>query len=173
MVVTTDERLAADVEAALAELLPDAPRAEICRAALATSGAVLIADTPAEALDFVNRYAPEHLSVMTRDAAVDARAVRTAGTTFVGASASVAFGDYMTGANHVLPTAGRARSFSGLSTMHYLRSYTIQEIDIAGARALADDVAVLADAEGLPGHAAAAKAAAVATAGAADGGGLP
>jgi histidinol dehydrogenase len=77
----------------------------------------------------------------------------------VGPAASVAFGDYMTGANHVLPTAGRARSFSGLSTSHYLRSYTIQEIDAAGAASMAGDVAILAEAEGLPAHAAAAKAA--------------
>jgi histidinol dehydrogenase len=68
----------------------------------------------------------------------------------------VAFGDYLTGANHVLPTAGRARSFSGLSTVHYLRSYTIQEITAAGAAAMATDVARLAEAEGLPAHAAAA-----------------
>jgi histidinol dehydrogenase len=160
VVVTIDEELAADVETALAELLLDAPRADICRQALATSGAVLLAGSLAEGLDFVNRYAPEHLSVMTTNAAVDARAVRTAGTTFVGPSASVAFGDYMSGANHVLPTAGRARSFSGLSTMHYLRSYTIQEIDLEGAAAMVGDVAILADAEGLPAHAAAAKAAA-------------
>jgi histidinol dehydrogenase len=159
VVVTTDDGLAADVEAILAELLADTPRADICRRALATSGAVLIADSLSSALDFVARYAPEHLSVMTRNAAVDARAIRTAGTTFVGPAASVAFGDYMTGANHVLPTAGRARSFSGLSTSHYLRSYTIQEIDAAGAASMAGDVAILAEAEGLPAHAAAAKAA--------------
>ncbi len=68
--------------------------------------------------------------------------MRTAGTTFVGPFASVAFGDYLTGANHVLPTGGRAHSFSGLSTAHYLRSYTIQEISAAGAGALASDVEV-------------------------------
>jgi histidinol dehydrogenase len=157
--VTTDASLASEVERALTELLAVTPRAEVCRRALATSGAVLIADAMDVALDFVNRYAPEHLSVMTRDAAADARAVRTAGTVFVGPAASVAFGDYMSGANHVLPTAGRARSFSGLSTIHYLRSYTIQEIDRAGAAAMAADVALLADVEGLPAHAAAARAA--------------
>jgi histidinol dehydrogenase len=76
----------------------------------------------------------------------------------VGPSASVAFGDYMTGANHVLPTAGRAHSFSGLSTLNYLRSFTIQEIDAEGAASMADDVAALAAVEGLPAHAAAAAA---------------
>jgi histidinol dehydrogenase len=93
---------------------------------------------------------------MTRTAAADADRIPTAGTTFVGPWASVAFGDYLTGANHVLPTSGRARSFSGLSTHHFLRSWTVQEIDADGAAALADDVAVLAAAEGLPAHGAAA-----------------
>ena len=89
---------------------------------------------------------------MTTNATADAKSVGTAGTIFVGAAASVAFGDYLTGANHVLPTAGRAKSFSGLSTLHYLRSFTIQEIEANGADAMADDVAVLAEAEGLQAH---------------------
>lgn len=154
--MTTSSRLASEAEAALAELLATAPRAEISRQALRTSGAILVADSLDEALDFTERYAPEHLSVMTADAATDARRTRTAGTTFVGPAASVAFGDYLTGANHVLPTGGAARRFSGLSTRHFLRSHTIQEIEPAGAHSMASDVALLAGAEGLPAHAAAA-----------------
>jgi len=158
VLVTTSEALAGAAEAALATELSSAPRREICAKAFATSGAILIASDVDEAIAFTNAYAPEHLSVMTADATGDARRVTTAGTTFVGPSASVAFGDYMTGANHVLPTAGRARSFSGLSTLNYLRSYTIQEIDPEGASAMSDDVMTLAAAEGLPAHAAAADA---------------
>jgi histidinol dehydrogenase len=156
VMVTTSERVARETEAALARQLDDAPRAEICRQAFAAAGAILTADSLDQAIDFTVRWAPEHLSVMTADADAVARRVPTAGTTFVGGFASVAFGDYMTGGNHVLPTAGRARSFSGLSTTHFLRSFTIQEIDERGAAALAGDVAVLAEAEGLPAHAAAA-----------------
>ena len=158
VLVTTSQTVASAVEEALVAELATAPRAEICRQAFATSGAILLADDVDEAIDFANRYAAEHLSVMTDDALTDARRVSTAGTAFVGPAASVAFGDYLTGANHVLPTAGRARSFSGLSTLNYLRSYTIQEIDPQGAAAMADDVATLAGAEGLPAHAAAAAA---------------
>ena len=158
VLVTTSAAFAPAVEAALAAELATAPRAEICIQAFATQGAILIADGIDAAIDFVNRYAPEHLSVMTTAAGADARRVTTAGTTFVGPAASVVFGDYMTGANHVLPTAGRARSFSGLATLNFLRSYTIQEIGAAGAAAMADDVVALATAEGLPAHAAAAAA---------------
>ena len=117
-----------------------------------------MAATLDEAVAFARAWAPEHLSVMTADPSSVASRIPTAGTTFVGSWASVAFGDYMTGANHVLPTAGRARSFSGLSAQHYLRSYTVQEITEEGAAGLAGDVALLAEAEGLPAHAAAARA---------------
>jgi histidinol dehydrogenase len=158
VVVTTSARLASLTEREIASQLSETPRADVCRQALAACGAVLVADSPDEAVSFTNAYAAEHLSVMTASALADARKVRTAGTTFVGPAASVAFGDYMTGANHVLPTMGRARSFSGLSTLNYLRSFTIQEITTAGARAMADDVERLALAEGLPAHAAAARA---------------
>ena len=158
VVVTTSSEVADAAEAALARLLAEAPRADIARRAFADAGGILVADTIEEALDFTDRFAPEHLSIMTADAATQARRLRNAGTTFVGPAASVAFGDYMTGANHVLPTAGLARSFSGLAAQHYLRSFTIQEIDEAGASAMAEDVGLLADAEGLPAHAAAARA---------------
>jgi histidinol dehydrogenase len=158
VVVTTSESLPQEVTTELGLLLASTPRAAIARRALAEAGGILVADSMAEALQFVDDFAPEHLSIMSRDAAGQARAIRHAGTIFVGGAASVVFGDYLTGANHVLPTAGRARSFSGLATHHYLRSFTIQEIDSDAAAAMAGDVAALADAEGLPAHAGAARA---------------
>ena len=144
------------VRDAIATQLAEAPRREVAAAALAGNGAVLVAADLNEAVAFTRAWAAEHLSVMTADAAVVASRITTAGTTFVGPFASVAFGDYLTGSNHVLPTGGRARSFSGLSVQHYLRSYTVQEITAQGAAAMADDVALLAEAEGLPAHGAAA-----------------
>ena len=158
VVVSTSERVARESAAALERLLAEAPRAEIARTALRSYGGIVVAATPEEALAFTDAFAPEHLSIMTTEAAGQARALRNAGTTFVGGAASVAFGDYLTGANHVLPTAGRSRSFSGLGIQHYLRSFTIQEMTDEAAAALAEDVGLLADAEGLPAHAAAARA---------------
>ena len=158
VLVSTSEAVAKATCDALVRLLVEAPRRDVAAASLGRTGAVLTADSMDEALRFTERFAPEHLSIMTADALTLAGRVRNAGTIFVGGEASVAFGDYLTGANHVLPTAGRARSFSGLSTQHFLRAFTIQEIDEAGARSLADDVVRLALAEGLPAHAAAASA---------------
>ena len=124
VLVTTSAQLAANVEVALVDQLQSAPRAEICIQAFRSAGAILTADSLEEAMVFTRRYAPEHLSIMTVDAAADAKCVGTAGTIFVGAAASVAFGDYLTGANHVLPTAGRAKSFSGLCSSRQTRAST-------------------------------------------------
>lgn len=164
VLVTTSEGLARTVALAVERRLAAAPRAATIRQALTSFGALLVAESMDDAIAFTERFAPEHLSIMTRAAADQARTVRNAGTIFVGPSASVAFGDYATGANHVLPTAGRARSFSGLSTHHFLRSFTIQEIDARGGAALAEDVERMAEAEGLPAHADAARARASASA---------
>ncbi|TVP54662.1 MAG: histidinol dehydrogenase [Gemmatimonadales bacterium] len=146
------------VRVALAEQVARAPRAEIIRSALADRGAILLAASRAEALDLSQAYAAEHLTIFTDDPRGDLDTQTTAGTVFVGEPSTVAFGDYMTGANHVLPTAGRSRAFSGLSVLEFLRFYTWQELTPEAAALMADDVGLLADAEGLPGHAAAARA---------------
>ena len=134
------------------------PRAGIVIEALAAAGGVLVADSTDEQVTFANDYAAEHLQVQCADAGPMLARLRNAGTVFVGASSSVAFGDYMTGANHVLPTGGLARSFSGLSTLDFVRWTSWQVVTPAAARTLAEPVGLFADAEGLPGHAAAARA---------------
>lgn len=128
--------------------------------ALERHGALLEVDSTGEALAFAQEYAPEHLLLITRDAALLADRVTTAGSVFIGASSSVAFGDYVTGANHVLPTAGFARSRSGLSTEDFVRWTTLQHVSPAAARRLAPTVTALAITEGLETHAAAAQLAA-------------
>ena len=157
IVIATSERAACAIERALAAALPAQPRAAICAQALSGQGAVLWTDSLDAAIAFANDYAAEHLLLLADPDAALVR-LRNAGTVFVGACASVAFGDYMTGANHVLPTGGLARSYSGLSTADFMRWTTYQRVSPAAAARLADDVGAFADAEGLPGHAAAARA---------------
>ena len=156
--VTTSERAVNDIVSALAAALATQPRADICRAALMGQGAVLSAGSLAEAIAFANEYAPEHLLLLVEAPDDALAALRNAGTVFVGATASVAFGDYMTGANHVLPTGGLARCYSGLSTLDFVRWTTYQRVSRDAAARLADDVGLFADAEGLPGHALTARA---------------
>lgn len=148
------DRIAAEIE----RLLPVQSRRAIIEQALAARGAVLGAASTPEAVAFINAFAPEHLLLATSDADAVLADVRGAGTVFVGESSSVSFGDYMTGANHVLPTGGLARSYSGLSTLDFIRWTTYQRVDPDAAARLSSDVAAFADAEQLPGHAAAARA---------------
>ena len=146
------------LESELAAQLASAPRAGIARQAFAGRGALLQARTSSEALSFAEAWAPEHLLLAVEDPDAMLPLVRNAGTVFLGQSASVAFGDYLTGANHVLPTAGSARSYSGLSTTDFMRFTTYQRVSRAAASAMAAATATLADIEGLPAHASAARA---------------
>jgi len=157
VLLAVGETIADRVVAELERLLPVQSRRGIIEQALADRGAVLTAPTTKDALTFANEFAAEHLLLATRDAETLLADVRSAGTVFVGEASSVAFGDYMTGANHVLPTGGLARSYSGLSTLDFVRWTTYQRVDPGAAARLAHDVAAFADAEHLPAHAAAAR----------------
>ncbi len=156
--VLVGDRLAKMVERELAAAAAAQPRRAIVEGALASAGGVLIAASLDEAVRFASDYAPEHLLLLVDDPVSALAAVRNAGTVFLGAASSVAFGDYKTGANHLLPTGGLAPAYSRLSTLDFVRWTTYQRIEPAAARALAPDVAVFAESEGLPAHAAAARA---------------
>ncbi|MBX6331009.1 MAG: histidinol dehydrogenase, partial [Gemmatimonadaceae bacterium] len=158
VVVLVAPAAAASVERAVDRALAGQPRGAIIREALASRGALITCETLDEAIVVANRYAPEHLLLAVRDPEAALRVVRNAGTVFLGETSSVAFGDYMTGANHVLPTGGAARAYSGLSTLDFMRWTTYQRVTPAAAARLAPDVGIFADAEGLPAHAAAARA---------------
>jgi histidinol dehydrogenase len=158
VLLAVGDTIADRVVAELEKLLPVQERRTIIDQALAACAAVLTAPTTAAALAFSNELAPEHLLLATTDAELLLGSVRSTGTVFVGESSSVAFGDYMTGANHVLPTVGLARSYSGLSTLDFVRWTTYQRVDRDAAARLSADVSNFADAEQLPAHAAAARA---------------
>src|SRR5262249_39701562 len=136
VLVATSSVLADAVASALVGLVRTAPRAAIVREALAARGGLLTADTVDEAIAFAAEYAPEHALICCRDSGA-VEQLRNAGTIFVGGTSSVAFGDYMTGANHVLPTGGLARGYSGLSTLDFYRWTTWQRVDRDAAVRLA------------------------------------
>ncbi len=163
VLVGTPEQVSALSDALEVETLAQiaqAPRAPIVRESLAARGAIVSVGSIADGVAFANEWAAEHLLLVVAEPirASTLAALRSAGTIFVGEASSVAFGDYMTGANHVLPTAGAGRSYSGLSTLDFVRWTTWQEVSPAAAASLAQDVGAFADAEGLPAHAAAARA---------------
>ena len=157
VVIAIGQDVADEITARLMNALPLQERRDIVEESLRTRGAVLCATDMDQAVTFSNDFAPEHLLLAVSNARDLLPRFRNAGTVFVGEHSSVAFGDYMTGANHVLPTGGLARSYSGLSVLDFIRWTTYQVIDSAAAERLSDDVAIFADAEGLPAHAGAAR----------------
>lgn len=152
VLVTTDEALVQSVDKEVTRLLGDAPRKEIITTALGQSGYVLAEDIDA-AVSAMDRIAPEHLSIMVEDPLTVLNAVKNAGSIFVGPYAPVAAGDYASGTNHVLPTAGYAKTYSGLNVGHFCKTSTVQIIDRRGLDAIGNVIETIADAEGLFAHA--------------------
>jgi histidinol dehydrogenase len=144
----TRERVIAAVEAQLGRL----PRAGIARAALAQSRAV-VCDTPEDAAEVANTYAPEHLILQTDNAERLVGLVRHAGSIFVGSWTPEAAGDYAAGPNHTLPTGGAGRAYGGVTVEAFQKTTTILRASPQGAAAMAPAVERLAALEGLDAHA--------------------
>lgn len=158
VLVSTSRDLIEQVEAELGSQLATLPTAPTARAALANGYAVLARDID-EAIALADRFAPEHLEVLTRDAEAVAKRCAHYGGIFVGPGAAEVVGDYGVGPNHTLPTGGAARSSAGLSVLHFLRTRTwLAMSDRAAATDLYRDTARLARIEGLEAHARAAEA---------------
>ncbi|QSR26120.1 histidinol dehydrogenase [Nocardioides aromaticivorans] len=156
VLVTTSERLAADVEHELEQQVAATKHTDRITTSLGgrQSGIVLVRDLE-QGLDVVNAYAAEHLEIHTEDAADWAARVRNAGAIFVGPYAPVSLGDYCAGSNHVLPTAGCACHSSGLSVRAFTKSVHVIDYSAAALDEVAGHVVTLAEAEDLPGHGAA------------------
>lgn len=152
LLVTTDAAFAERVLAEVAVWLATASRATILERALGEHGRVVLAPTLDAAIDFVNAYAPEHLSVDVEPLEPTVARLRNAGSLFVGRWAPESAGDYATGANHVLPTGGLARASGGLSVEAYGKYTQVQRVTREGLASIRSTVAALAEAEGLLAH---------------------
>jgi histidinol dehydrogenase len=152
LLVTTSKALAAKVQVEVGTQLQQLPRANAARVSIQRSGAIVLAPSMAAACDFVNRFAPEHLSLPSNSAGL-LKKCQAAGAIFVGAWAAQSLGDYASGSNHVLPTGGWARRRGGLSVSDFVKCISVQSITRRGFARLADTVQTLARAEGLQAHA--------------------
>ena len=141
------DRVALEVERQCAEL----PRAEIAQQALAQSRLIAVASL-AQAVEVSNRYAPEHLILQVTAPRVLLDGIESAGSVFLGAWTPESVGDYCSGSNHVLPTYGYARSYSGVSVASYQKQITVQELSADGLRGIGPCTATLAAAEQLEAH---------------------
>jgi histidinol dehydrogenase len=157
VLITTDPKLAKRVAAEVDRQLAGLATAGTARASLANFGAAIVVEGLEEALDLVERIAPEHLQLVGHNAEVLALHVRAAGAIFLGGSTPEVFGDYMAGPSHVLPTCGSARFASALGVEDFLRRSHVLRFSAGAASHRAAAAATLAEAEGLPAHAASAR----------------
>ncbi len=153
ILLTPDAGLARATAAAVETLLPTLPRAAIAGASWRDHGAVIVTRDLAEAAALSDRLAPEHLEICTADPEATTALVRHAGAIFIGGWTPEAAGDYVSGPNHVLPTARSARFSSGLSVLDFLKRTTLSRLSPAALAAIGPAAVRLAEAEGLSAHA--------------------
>jgi histidinol dehydrogenase len=156
LLIATSEKIAAAVGAEVKKQAETAPRKEIVLKALNNSGYIIAGDLR-EAVAISNTVAPEHLSIQVADTLPVLSGIRNAGAIFVGPYTPVACGDYASGTNHVLPTAGYARQYSGLDVHHFCKTSSVQILSREGLESIGNTIETLATAEGLSAHAASVK----------------
>jgi histidinol dehydrogenase len=152
LLVTDSATLAAAVASAVTAQARRLARQAILERSLLASRCLVVADLPT-AFAVANEYAPEHLILQVREPRSWLESVRSAGSVFLGEWSPEPLGDYCSGTNHVLPTYGYARAYSGLSTLDFVKRITVQELSPAGLGALGPTAALLAHLEGLDAHA--------------------
>ena len=149
--VTTSRKFAEQVSGQVTIQLRALAVGNPARESIRRMGAILVAASRVAACEFVNRFAPEHLSLPTRERSLLPR-IRSAGTVFAGPWSAQPLGDYISGSNHVLPTAGWARRRGGLSAADFVKCISVQEISRNGFARLADGAETFASVENLPAH---------------------
>ena len=151
VLITTSEKLMAEVEYEVQHQLSRLPRWEIAEKALANSKLILVKDMD-EAIAMTNEYAPEHLIIETKDYMELAEKVVNAGSVFLGSLTPESAGDYASGTNHTLPTNGYAKAYSGVSLDSFIRKITFQEISREGIQNIGPAIEVMAAHEQLDAH---------------------
>jgi histidinol dehydrogenase len=151
VLVTTSRSLAESVAGEIAIQTRSLSRRDIVTQSMANCRCILVTDLET-AVDVSNQYAPEHLIIQTREPRALLAQVSSAGSVFLGEWSPESMGDYCSGTNHVLPTFGYARSYSGVSLLDYQKRITVQELSAYGLRSLGPTAITLSGLEGLDAH---------------------
>lgn len=151
ILVTYSEKFADKVKEAVKNQLEKLSRANIARQSLENSKCLIMSNKK-EAIDFINEYAPEHLIVSVEDEGEYLDEIVNAGSVFLGKYTPESAGDYASGTNHTLPTAGFAKAYSGVSLDSFLKKITFQRITPKGLQSLGPSIETMAEAEGLDAH---------------------
>ncbi|KPV63412.1 MAG: bifunctional histidinal dehydrogenase/ histidinol dehydrogenase [Candidatus Bathyarchaeota archaeon BA2] len=152
ILLTTSKDLALAVEKEVRKQWESLSRKETVKSSMQTGGLIVLIKNLEEAVDYANLIAPEHLQILTRTPRKVFDKIQSAGAVFLGQYSPVAFGDYSAGLNHVLPTGGYAKSYSGLSTRDFVKTINFLECSKKGYLSLERMTVTLAKLEGFNGH---------------------
>jgi len=152
ILITTDASLAPKVTAKIEEFLKTLSREEIARTSIEERGAIIVTETMDEAVALMNKIAPEHLEVLTKNPMELLGSIKHAGAIFLGENTPEPIGDYIAGPNHTLPTGGTAKFYSPLSVEHFLKKSSIISMTKAGLDEIGEACALIANTEGLTAH---------------------
>ena len=152
ILITTDATLAPKVVSKVEEFLGKLSREEIARKSIAERGAIIVVESMEEAIDLMNKIAPEHLEVLTKNPMDLLGQIKHAGAIFLGEYTPEPIGDYIAGPNHTLPTGGTAKFYSPLSVDHFLKRSSIISMTQQGLREIGKECALIANTEGLTAH---------------------
>ncbi|MGB9853274.1 MAG: histidinol dehydrogenase [Candidatus Bathyarchaeales archaeon] len=150
--ITTSSVLAGKVIAEIENIAYSIPRSDIVAKALANNGFVIVCENVDTMVELANVFAPEHVEIVTRSSEEVAEKLLTAGLILIGSYSPVSLSDYYSGTNHVLPTGGFGKTFSGLSALDFVRKVVIVNCSKEGLRKALEPIKVLAEAENLPNH---------------------
>jgi len=153
ILITTSSKLAARVNQEIENQLIKLERREITATSLESRGGIILVNDVDQAAELINDYAPEHLSLMMRDAWSYLEKIKNAGGVFIGEDSPEVIGDYIAGPSHVMPTGGTARFSSPLTTNDFLKVTSVIAIDSETLKAIGPAAAIIAQAEGFSGHA--------------------
>jgi histidinol dehydrogenase len=157
ILITTSAELATRVSREIEKQLSQLGRQQIAREAISSRGMIVLVDNLDEAIELINRYAPEHLLIMVRKARNYVKKIKNAGCIFINETSPVVLGDYIAGPSHVLPTGGTARFSSPLGYDDFLKVTSIVALSRSKQNLLGKAAITIAEAEGLYGHAQAMK----------------
>ncbi len=152
ILITPSLELAEAVSVRVESYLETLSRREIAKKSIDTRGAIIVTNDMGEAVDLMNRIAPEHLEVMVAEPMELLDTIKHAGAIFLGENTPEPIGDYVAGPNHTLPTGGTARFYSPLSVEHFLKKSSIISMSKRGIKELGEACAIIAHTEGLTAH---------------------
>ena len=152
ILVTTSEELANKVNKEIKNNLNKFTTSKYIRQSIKKYSQIVITKSIKQCIEFANDYAPEHIQIMTENSAATAKQITNAGSVFIGNYTCKSAGDYATGANHVLPTGGSAKMFSGLSALDFVRLVEYQQCNKKGLRNIKQTIETFATVENLPAH---------------------